>query len=231
MQGDSPNQSHSTSQPKHISYTPPKYTAEQAIQRICDFKDVMSQRRSVRHFSSASVDPMLVKLAIHAACTAPSGANKQPWTFCLIGDKELKRQIREKAEEEEYKSYNGRMSPQWIKDLSPLGTDHRKPFLETAPYLIAVFKQPYDFRDGEKVQNYYVNESVGIAVGILLSALHIAGLSTLTHTPSPMNFLSDLLQRPKNERPYLLIPVGYAHPNATVPDILRKPIDQVLREY
>jgi nitroreductase len=191
----------------------------------------MASRRSLRYFSAEPVDYNLVKTAIQAASTAPSGANKQPWAFCLVSNTELKKRIREMAEDEEYRSYNGRMSEQWLKDLVPFGTNHLKPFLETAPYLIVVFKQPYEIVDGERVPNYYVSESVGIAVGILLSALHLAGLSTLTHTPSPMNFLSELLDRPSNERPYLLIPVGYPSPEAKVPDISRKPICQVLTEY
>jgi nitroreductase len=231
MQGDSPNLNTEGAHGKFIPYRPQQVEETTAIQRTKAFRDEMTLRRSVRHFSDQPVAIEIVKAAIEAACTAPSGANKQPWSYCLISDKDLKRQIRILAEEEEYKSYHGRMTSQWLKDLAPLGTDHHKPFLETVPFLIAVFKKPYEIAGGEQVQNYYVNESVGISVGILLSALHLAGLSTLTHTPSPMNFLGAILERPKNERPYLLIPVGYAHSDATVPDISRKPIDQVLTEY
>ncbi len=164
-----------------------------------------------------------------AAASAPSGANKQPWTFCAISNPEVKRQIRIAAEQEEKESYEGRMSPEWLEDLAPLGTDWHKPFLEIAPWLIVVFRKPFDYQsNGSKRQNYYVQESVGIACGFLIAAIHAAGLVTLTHTPSPMNFLQKILDRPDNERPFLLLPVGYPAPDAMVPDIQKKGTDEVL---
>ena len=165
------------------------------------------------------------------ASTAPSGAHKQPWHFCVVSNPDLKKQIRAAAEKEEYDSYHGRMNDEWVKDLEPLGTDWHKPFLEIAPYLIIVFKKSYNVDNGQKSQNYYVNESVGIACGFLLTAIHQAGLVALTHTPSPMNFLSKLLERPTNEKPFLLVPVGYPAEECYVPDIKRKPLDQVMDLY
>jgi nitroreductase len=212
-------------------YSPKRRAESEMRQRSADYNELMQKRRSVRKFSPDPVDPEIIRNAIRAAGSAPSGANKQPWTFCLVSNPEIKSRIRELAEEEEYLSYKKRMNDEWLEDLRPLGTDHIKPYLEIAPFLIVVFKQVYEMEEGERRQNYYVNESVGIAVGMLLSALHYAGLSTLTHTPSPMNFLSDILERPKNEKPYLLIPVGYAHDENTVPDISRKALNDVLYEY
>jgi iodotyrosine deiodinase len=214
-----------------LPYTAMPYSPDVSLRQATAFRDCMLQRRSIRHFSDAEVPLDTVKAAIEAATTAPSGANKQPWTFCLVSNPALKKAIRMKAEEEEYENYHGRMGDQWLKDLAPLHTDQHKPFLETAPYLIVVFKKPYDLVDGRKVQNYYVSESVGIAVGFLLAALHHAGLSTLTHTPSPMGFLAQLLERPPNERAYLLIPVGLAHPDAKVPNIAKKPVNNMIYEY
>ena len=174
----------------------------------------------------------VIRNLIRAASTAPSGAHKQPWTFCAVSDPELKKKIRIAAEEEEFRNYNGRMSESWLKDLTPFRTDWHKPFLETAPYLIIVFKRAYELdEEGEKHNNYYVSESVGLATGILLAAAHMAGLATLTHTPSPMNFLSEVLNRPENERPFLLIPVGYPSKDCKVPDLKRKELAQVLVEY
>lgn len=212
-------------------YCPARRAESEMLGRSADYNDLMQKRRSVRKFSPDPVDPEIIRNAIRAAGSAPSGANKQPWTFCLVSNPEIKSKIRKLAEEEEYVSYKKRMNQEWLDDLRPLGTDHIKPYLEIAPYLIVVFKQVYEIEEGERRQNYYVNESVGIAVGMLLSALHYAGLSTLTHTPSPMNFLSDILERPKNEKPYLLIPVGYAHDENRVPDICRKALNDVLYEY
>lgn len=167
-----------------------------------------------------------------AASTAPSGAHKQPWTFCLVSDSAIKNQIRQAAEKEENESYNSRMSDRWKKDLEPIGTDWKKPFLEEAPYLIVVFKRVYEIdKDGNKQNNYYVNESVGIACGVLISAIHHAGLVTLTHTPSPMNFLQKILNRPENERPYLLLPIGKAKDEVFVPDLRRKKINDMMLEY
>ncbi|MBX2815746.1 MAG: nitroreductase family protein [Saprospiraceae bacterium] len=195
------------------------------------YYDRINARRSVRHFSDAPVDRNIIENLIRIASTAPSGANKQPWTFCAVSDPLIKSKIRAAAEEEEVKNYNGRMNEEWIADLAHLGTDHQKPNLEIAPWLIVVFKKPYDVVDGKRKKNYYVNESVGLACGFLLSAIHQVGLAALTHTPSPMNFLERVLDRPENERAYLLIPVGYPAVDAEVPDIQRKPLDQVSAFY
>jgi nitroreductase len=216
---------------RFLPYPPPVCTSKQALQRSIDFRDTMSTRRSLRHFSDLPANRDAVLNCIKAGLSAPSGANKQPWSFCLIEQPEIKKAIRVAAEKEEYENYRSRMSDAWLKDLEPLGTDHQKPFLETAPFLVAVFKQVYALQGGEKYNHYYVNESVGLAVGIFIAALHHAGLSCLTHTPSPMNFLGEILQRPSNERPYLLLPVGYPAEKATVPDIVRKPLDEVLFIY
>ena len=192
----------------------------------------LNSRRSLRFFSDKIIPKDVIENIIMAASTAPSGANKQPWTFCVISSPDLKKQIRVAAEEEEYRSYTGRMSDEWLEDLKPFATDWRKPFLETAPYLIIVFKRPYEIKpDGKKHQNYYVNESVGLACGFLLTAIHELGLVALTHTPSPMDFLTKILNRPSNERPFLLIPVGYPAEDATVPDISRKSKEKVIAWY
>jgi len=212
-------------------YCPERIEESEMLQRSFDFNELMQKRRSVRKFSSDPVDPEIIRNAIRASASSPSGANKQPWSFCLVSKSALKTKIRDLAEEEEYRSYKERMNREWLDDLRPLGTDHIKPYLENAPFLIVVMKKVYEVKDGDRRQNYYVNESVGIAVGVLLSALHYAGLSTLTHTPSPMNFLCDILERPKNEKPFLLIPVGYAHTENRVPDIKRKALREVLYEY
>lgn len=188
-----------------------------------------SRRRTVRSFSSEPVPFEIVENAIRAAATAPSGANQQPWTFVAVTESELKRRIREAAEEEERRSYGGRMSAEWLAALEPLGTDWHKPHLTDAPVLLVVFEQVYGVRqDGSRAKHYYVRESVGIAVGILLAALNDAGLATLTHTPSPMGFLRELLGRPESERPFVVIPVGYPAADATVPVIGRKSLDEVL---
>ncbi len=189
-------------------------------------------RRSVRDFSDRPVPRRLIELAVEAASTAPSGAHRQPWTFVLVGDPVLKRRIREAAEAEEQENYlGGRMNEEWQAALTPLGTDWRKPFLETVPWIVVVFEQRYGLTDqGERIHNYYVKESVGIATGMLLSALHRMGLASLTHTPSPMRFLGDLLGRPDNERPFVLIPVGYPADDCEVPDLTRKPLAKVLVE-
>ncbi|HWA07465.1 MAG TPA: nitroreductase family protein [Ignavibacteria bacterium] len=197
-----------------------------------DFFETMNNRRSIREFSAESFPIEIVENIVKTASTAPSGANKQPWSFCVVQDPALKKLIREAAEKEEYENYHGRMNKQWLEDLAYLGTDWHKPFLETAPYLIIVFKKLYDNSDSqEKKQNYYVNESVGIACGFLLAAIHNAGLCALTHTPSPMGFLSKILKRPENERPYLLIPVGYPAENCLVPDIRRKELNDIVSRY
>lgn len=188
----------------------------------------MRRRRSVRAFSPEPVPWAVVEAAVAAAGTAPSGANMQPWTFVAVTDPALKRRIRAAAEEEERRNYDGRMSDEWLLALEPLGTDAEKPHLEDAPVVIVVFEQAYGLRaGGTRIKHYYVRESVGIAVGFLLQALHEAGLATLTHTPSPMGFLRDVLERPDNERAVVVIPIGYPAPGATVPEIAKKP----LREY
>ena len=209
-----------------------KVTVDNIEQQAQEFYKLMNARRSVRDFSDKSVPKSVIENIIKTASTAPSGAHKQPWTFCVVESQELKSKIRVAAEEEERKSYGGRMSEEWLEDLKPLGTNHEKPFLEIAPYLIIVFKKPYDLgENGKKKQNYYVNESVGIASGMLITAIHQAGLVTLTHTPSPMNFLTKLLGRPSNERAFLLLPVGYPADVTYVPDIHRKKIDEVSKFY
>lgn len=189
----------------------------------------MDARRSVRDFSDQPVPRKLIKQAIRTASTAPSGAHMQPWTFVAVSDPALKRRIREAAEEEERTSYSGRMSEEWLEALEPIGTDHNKPFLEIAPWIVVLFAQRSGFReDGSKRKHYYVQESCGIAAGFLIAALHEMGLATLTHTPSPMRFLSELLGRPANEAPYILFPIGYPADRATVPDLHRKPLDEVV---
>ena len=188
----------------------------------------IQQRRSVRDFSSQNVPIEVIKNCIKTAASAPSGANKQPWHFSLIQDKKIKKEIRVAAENEEKQFYEHRASKEWLEDLNQFGTDWKKPFLETAPFLIIIFSQVFEKNaDGENRKNYYVNESVGIAAGFLLAALHNAGLATLTHTPSPMNFLARILKRPDNERAFLLIPVGYPSKNAKVPIISKKPFSKI----
>jgi len=201
------------------------------LKRSSDYFEWMDSRRSVRDISNKPVSKEVMENLVRAASTAPSGAHKQPWTFCLISNPDLKQQIRIAAEKEEYESYNSRMSEEWLEDLRPLGTDHNKPFLEDAPWLIIVFKKAFDIKNEEKRKNYYVNESVGLACGFLLSAIHNAGLVALTHTPSPMDFLTRLLDRPANERPFLLIPVGYPAEGAKVPDLRRKDLGEVCVHY
>jgi iodotyrosine deiodinase len=197
--------------------------------RSAAFLEAIRRRRTVRTFSREAVPMTVVENAIAAAASAPSGANQQPWTFVVVTDPGLKRRIRVAAEEEERRSYGGRMPDEWLRALEPLGTDEHKPHLEDAPALIVVFEQAYGLDDdGGKVKHYYVRESVGIAVGFLLAALNDAGLSTLTHTPSPMAFLSEVLERPENERAFVVIPVGYPAAGAEVPAITKKPLDEVL---
>jgi len=217
---------------KHIRYKPEAISENDMLLKTANYFKKMNKRRSVRDFSDKSVPFEVIENIIKTASTAPSGANKQPWIFCVVQDKELRKKIRLAAEAEEKKSYEGRMSEEWIKDLKHLGTDANKPFLEIAPYLIVVFKRPYEIDvNGNKHQNYYVNESVGLASGMLISAIHNAGLVTLTHTPSPMRFLEKILKRPQNERAFLLLPVGYNTEDSYVPDIKRKSIDKVMKLY
>lgn len=214
-----------------------RLTPEEQLRQSWMFLERMRSRRTVRHFSTEAVPFELIANAIATAASAPSGANQQPWTFAVISDPELKRQIRAAAEAEERASYESRMSEEWLAALAPLGTDWNKPHLEDAPYLIIVFAQAYGWKtdpatgEQHKVKHYYVTESVGIAVGLLLASLHSAGLATLTHTPSPMGFLSEILNRPSNERAYVVIPVGYPAPDAEVPDISKKSLDDVMIVY
>ena len=193
------------------------------------FYNKMEARRSVRDFSNRSVPRELIERAIQTASTAPSGAHIQPWTFVAVSNPELKRRIREAAEEEERTSYGGRMSEEWLEALEPIGTDANKPFLEIVPWIVVLFAQRSGFReDGSKRKHYYVQESCGIAAGFFIAALHEMGLATLTHTPSPMRFLSELLERPSNEAPYILFPVGYPADGADVPDLQRKSLKEVV---
>lgn len=211
-----------------IPYRELSYPAAEMLQRSRDFYREMNTRRTLRMFSDKPVSRDVIEYLLMTAGTAPSGAHKQPWTFCAVGDPRIKAQIREAAEKEEYVNYHGRMSEEWLQDLEPFGTDWHKPFLETAPWLLVVFKKSYDLEGEDKKKNYYVNESVGIACGFLLAAIHNAGLVALTHTPSPMNFLQQILGRPDNERPFLLIPVGYPAEDAVVPDIRRKTAEEFI---
>jgi iodotyrosine deiodinase len=208
-----------------------RLTLRKQKRRAQDFYRLMNTRRTVRHFSDEPVPFELIEAAVKTAGTAPSGANLQPWHFVVVRDLEVKKQIRLAAEREEYENYHGRMPDRWLKHLAPLGTNENKPYLETAPYLIAVFRTDYLINEetGKIEPTYYSQESVGIAVGILLAALHNVGLATLTHTPSPMRFLNEILERPKNERAYVLIPVGYPVENVEVPNIKRKPLDEIMK--
>lgn len=200
-------------------------TAEESRRRVAAFGEWMARRRTIRDFSPEPVPFDVIETAVAAAATAPSGANIQPWRFVVVTDPALKERIRAGAEQEEREFYRRRASEEWLAALAPLGTDHDKPFLVTAPALIVVFEV---HKGPGEPRPYYVKESVGIAVGFLLAALHSAGLATLTHTPSPMKFLGEILGRPANERPYVLVPVGYPVPGARVPDIARKPLGEVL---
>jgi iodotyrosine deiodinase len=208
----------------YISYSNTDLDSETVLKNVSNFFHQMDGRRSIRDFSDKPVSQTIVEKIIQTASTAPSGAHKQPWTFCAIQNPQIKSEIRKAAEKEEYESYTNRMTDEWKKDLKPLGTDWQKPFLEVAPWLIVMFSQT---TAPDKTKHYYVQESCGIAAGFLIAAIHQAGLNTLTHTPSPMNFLKKILNRPENERPYLLLPVGYASENCYVPDIQRKTLNEV----
>jgi nitroreductase len=198
------------------------------VERSASFLREMKRRRTVRHFSSRPVPREVIENAVQAAGTAPCGANMQPWHFAVVTDPDVKRSIREAAEAEEREFYEHRAPPEWLEALAPLGTDSDKPFLEDAPCLIAVFGESYGLLpDGAKVKNYYVSESVGLATGMLITALHLAGLATLTHTPSPMGFLNEVLGRPANERPFLLLVVGYPATDARVPDLRKKSLEEI----
>ena len=209
-----------------LNFTP--VNAEEQIDRGQAFYELMNGRRTVREYSDRAVPIELIEKAIATAGTAPSGANLQPWRFVVVRNADIKRKIREAAEKEEYESYHGRMSEKWLRRLAILGTDEHKPFLEIAPYLIVVFRINSITEDNETEPTYYSQESVGIAVGMLLAALHNMGIATLTHTPSPMKFLQEILGRPKNEVPFVLIPVGYPAKDAKVPDISRKTLDEIM---
>jgi iodotyrosine deiodinase len=212
----------------HVPFHPERLPSSEQLRRGETFLGLLSRRRSVRFFSAEPVSREVVDLAIRTAGTAPSGAHQQPWTFVVVDDPTLKRRIREGAEEEEREFYEHRAPPEWLEALAPLGTDWRKPFLETAPVLIVVFRHAYRLgADGSHQKTYYSTESVGIAVGLLIAALQTMGLCTLTHTPSPMEFLNRILRRPDHERPFVLLPVGYAAPDATVPDLTRKTLQQI----
>ena len=213
---------------KFIPYKGVTFTESETLERSEAYYTYMDKRRTLREFSDKPVPREVIENILMTASTAPSGAHKEPWTFCVVSSPELKKKIRIAAEKEEYTNYHGRMSEEWLEDLAAFETDEHKPFLEIAPYLIIVFKKAYDIVDGEKKKNYYVNESVGLATGFLLTAIHNAGLVALTHTPSPMNFLQKILERPENERPFLLIPVGYPADNAGVPDLERKGKDDIM---
>ena len=201
--------------------------AETALERSRAFLALMQTRRSIRHFSLDPVAPELIENAIRTAGSAPSGANQQPWTFVVITSEETKRAIREAAEREEELLYRERASEEYLEAIRPIGTNAVKPHVTDAPVLIVVFEQPWRHEDGEKKKHYYVRESVGIAVGLMLASLHAAGLATLTHAPSPMGFLKDILGRPENERPFLLIPVGYPAADAEVPALTKKSLEEI----
>jgi len=201
---------------------------QDVVQQSHAFRMRMDKRRSVRFFSDKIIPAGVIENIIMTASSAPSGAHKQPWTFCAVFDFDIKTKIRAAAEKEEYENYHGRMSDEWLKDLEKFDTDWHKEFLTQAPWLIVIFKKAYDVENGNKSKNYYVNESVGIAAGMLIAAIHMAGLVTLTHTPSPMNFLQEILVRPENERPFLLLPVGYPSDGVEVPDLVRKSAESII---
>ena len=201
---------------------------EEMMRRSQSFRDDMLRRRTTRQFSSRPVAREIIENCLTVAGSAPSGANRQPWHFVVVGDAETKRKIRDAAEAEEQKFYHGRAPKEWLAALAPLGTDEHKPYLVSAPYLIVIFSQTYGLSpDGRKVKNYYVMESVGIAAGMLISAIHTTGLVSLTHTPSPMGFLNKILGRPAHEKAFLILVVGYPAENARVPDISKKPLEQI----
>lgn len=212
-----------------VPYSVPRLTPSARLAAVRQFIDAIRTRRSCRHFSNEPVPRELIESCVAAANLAPSGANRQPWRFVAVDDPAIKRDIRAAAEAEERENYEHRFPDPWLEALEPLGTGPDKPYLEIAPWLVAVFCVNWDVIDGQKRKNYYVPESVGLAAGFFLIACHLAGLATLTHTPSPMTFLRDILGRPENERPYLLIPVGHPSDDCRVPDLTRKPVGEVLQ--
>jgi len=226
------NQYSGSMAPSMIPYVPERLDPAEQRRRAREFLEEMDRRRSVRFFTDDPVPRDLIDQAIRTASTAPSGAHRQPWTFVITGSTDIKRQIRLAAEEEEKVNYEGgRLPDHWRDALAPLGTDWRKPFLETVPWIVVMFEQRYGIGDdNSRIHNYYVKESVGIAAGIFIAALHHMGLATLTHTPSPMAFLAKLLERPDNERPFCLFPIGYPAPDCVVPDLRRKRLDEVMTE-
>jgi len=206
-----------------------EFSAQEMVSRAKSFRDEMLRRRTIRQFSSRAVSREVIEDCLCVARSAPSGANKQPWHFVVVSDAEVKNRIRAAAEEEERRFYHERAPKEWLEALAPLGTDESKPYLETAPFLIVIFAQHYEIlTDGRKMKNYYVTESVGIATGMLISAIHMAGLVTLTHTPSPMGFLNQVLSRPVQEKPFLILVVGYPDGEACVPDISKKSPEECL---
>ena len=217
-------------EPTFVPYRPSRIPVEEVQERAELFYDLLDTRRSVRMFSPDPVRREAIERAIATASTAPSGAHRQPWTFVLIGDPDTKRQIREAAEEEERTNYEGgRLPDDWREALEPLGTDWHKEFLETVPWIVVLFEQRYGLdADGNRLKHFYVKESVGIACGIFIAAIHQMGLATLTHTPSPMAFLTKLLGRPENERPFAMLPIGYPSDDCVVPDLKRKSLDEVI---
>ena len=204
------------------------YSEEEMQYRSLEYYENMKQRRTVRDFSEQQVPIEVIENCIRTADTAPNGANQHPWHFVIISDTDIKRKIKNAAEKEEKKFYTNRATSEWLEALAPLGTNEKKPFLEVAPYLIAIFAKVYGFdKKGKRIKHYYVNESVGIATGLLISSLHQSGLASLTHTPSPMGFLNKILKRPNNERPFLLLVVGLPESNAKVPDLKRKSLSEI----
>lgn len=220
-------------EPTFIPYRPTPVPIPEVEERADRFFELMDGRRSVRMFSDEPVPRAAIERAIATASTAPSGAHRQPWTFVLIGDPAIKRQIRIAAEEEERTNYEGgRLPDDWLEALAPLGTDWHKGFLETVPWIVVLFEQRYGINpDGSRRKNFYVKESVGIACGLFIAAIHQMGLATLTHTPSPMAFLTRLLERPENERPFAMLPIGYPAPDCVVPDLTRKALDDVVVRF
>ncbi len=213
---------------KTILLSAVRYPPQEMLARARTFRELASRRRSVRDFSGEPIPREVIEQCLLAAGSAPSGANRQPWHFCVVANSALKKQIREGAEQEEREFYQRRAPQDWLEALAPLGTDDKKPFLETAPFLIVVFAEKYGLDEkGNKLKNYYVPESVGIATGVLINALHHAGLATLTHTPSPMKFLNSILHRPQREKPTMILVVGYPAPDARVPDIRRKTLAEI----
>jgi iodotyrosine deiodinase len=216
---------------KFIAYNFTRIPDDEMQRRARQFYESMNLRRTVRQFSPEPIPAGVLEDAIRTAGTSPSGAHKQPWFFCVVKDPEIKHRIRLGAEKEEKLNYETRFTEEWLEDLGPFETSYVKEYLDIAPALIVIFKQNYRIVDGKKYKNYYVNESAGIAAGLLIAALHNAGLATLTHTPSPMEFLNEILDRPKNELPILLMPVGYPEEGAVVPNLKRKPLDEIMKIY